>query len=73
MCSEWINKLANFLKNYESRSIFNADKTALFYKCLVDRKLIFKNEKCHGSKHSKERVTILLGVNMTGLKNFSLY
>lgn len=44
VCSEWINKLANFLKNYESRNIFNADETALFYKCLVDRNLFSKTK-----------------------------
>lgn len=37
-----------------------ADETGLFFKCLPDKTLTFKNEKCHGGKHSKERLTILL-------------
>ncbi|XP_025410675.1 tigger transposable element-derived protein 6-like [Sipha flava] len=41
------------------------DKTALFYKCMPDKTLTFKNEKRNGSKHSKERLTLLLAVNMT--------
>jgi hypothetical protein len=51
---------------YKQCDIFNADKTALFYKCMPDKTLTFKNEKCNGSKHSKERLTLLLAVNMTG-------
>jgi hypothetical protein len=35
-------------------------------KCLPDKTLSFKKEKCHGNKLSKERVTCLLCVNMSG-------
>ncbi|XP_057335435.1 tigger transposable element-derived protein 6-like [Microplitis mediator] len=52
--------------DYEPKDIFNADETGLFFKCLPDKTLIFKNEKCYGGKHSKERLTILLATNMTG-------
>jgi len=58
--------LQDLLKDYEPHNVFNADETALFYKCLPDRTMTFKNEKCHGGKHSKERVTILLATNMSG-------
>lgn len=37
-----------------------------FYKCLPDRTLTFKNEKCHGGKNSKERITVMLVANMDG-------
>ena len=37
-----------------------------FYKCLPDRTLTFKNEKCHGGKNSKERMTVMLAANMDG-------
>lgn len=53
-------------KDYEPRNIFNADETALYFKCLPDKTYEFKDEKCHGGKHSKERVTVLLATNMTG-------
>lgn len=54
------------LKNYEPRNVFNIDETALFFKCLPDKPFTFKKEKCHGGKHSKDKLTILLAVNMDG-------
>ncbi|CAG9563419.1 unnamed protein product [Danaus chrysippus] len=66
VCDEWINELQSLLKDYEPKDVFNADETGLFFKCLPDKTLNFKNEKCHGGKHSKERFTILLATNMTG-------
>lgn len=38
----------------------------LFYKCLPNNTLAFKNESCHGGKNSKERITVLLAANATG-------
>ena len=35
----------------------NSDDTALFHKCLPDKSIVFKTEKCQRGKHSKERVT----------------
>ncbi|CAH0721898.1 unnamed protein product, partial [Brenthis ino] len=66
ICDEWIIQLQSLLKDYELKDVFNADEIGLFFKCLPDKTLIFKNEKCHGGKHSKERLTILLATNMTG-------
>lgn len=66
ICDEWIIELQSLLKDYEPKDVFNADETGLFFKCLHDKTLIFKNEKCLGGKHSKERLTILLTTNMTG-------
>ena len=54
------------IENYHARDIFNTDETGLFFKCLPDKTLTFKDEKCHGGKHSKERLTVLLAVNMDG-------
>ncbi|KAL4153277.1 hypothetical protein QTP88_001110 [Uroleucon formosanum] len=45
---DWKNELINLLVDYDDRDIFNADEPGLFYKCLPDRTLTFKNEKCHG-------------------------
>jgi len=33
---------------------------------MPDKAKAFKNEKCNGGKHSKERHSLLLAVNMTG-------
>ena len=41
-------------------------KLSMFYKLLPDNTYTINNEDCHGGKLSKERVTILLGANLTG-------
>jgi len=57
--------LSELLEGYKPCDIFNADEIALFYKCMPDKTLTFKNEKCSGGKQSKERLALLLAVNMT--------
>lgn len=66
VCSKWKDELKKIIEPYDNKNIFNADETGLFYKCLPDRSMCFKEEKCHGGKNSKERVTILLAANMDG-------
>ncbi|GFU97726.1 tigger transposable element-derived protein 6 [Trichonephila clavipes] len=66
VCSKWQNSLSDLIKEYEPRNIFNTDETGLFFKCLPEKTFTFKKEKCHRGKHSKERLTILLAVNMDG-------
>ncbi|XP_019894080.1 tigger transposable element-derived protein 6-like [Musca domestica] len=66
VCLEWKEKLKDLIKYYDANDIFNADETGLFYKCLPDHTFCFKDEKCHGGKHSKERVTLLFAANMDG-------
>lgn len=66
VCSDWHTKLSSIIEDYEPRNIFNTDETGLFFKCMPDKTFTFKDEKCHGGKHSKERITVLLAVNMNG-------
>ncbi|GFW09012.1 tigger transposable element-derived protein 6 [Trichonephila clavipes] len=66
VCSKWQSSLSDLIKEYEPRNIFNTDETGFFFKCLPEKTFTFKKEKCHGGKHSKERLTILLTVNMDG-------
>lgn len=66
VCSNWKIDLKGLLDNYEPRNIFNTDETGLFFKCLPEKTLNFQSEKCHGGKHSKQRVTLLLAANMDG-------
>ena len=54
------------MERYSPEDIYNVDETGLFYKLLPDRTYTFKGENCHGGKRSKERITLLLGSNMTG-------
>lgn len=59
--------LPGLIAEYSINDIYNADETALFYKCLPNKTLAFKSEKCHGGKMSKERITIMPIVNMSGM------
>lgn len=62
----WFEKLPKLLEGYKDCDIYNADETGLFYKCLPERTLAFKGESCHGGKHSRERITVLLCTNKDG-------
>lgn len=70
--NDWFQQLPNILKDYEADDIFNVDETGLFFKCLPNRTLTFRNEKCHGGKHSKVRVSVLVGANSTGTEKLKL-
>lgn len=72
VCNHWTEDLPNLLKGYESDDIYNADEIALFFKCLPDKTFTFKGEKCHGDKQSKERLTLLQCVNMSGTDKLPL-
>ncbi|GFY01538.1 tigger transposable element-derived protein 6 [Trichonephila clavipes] len=72
VCSKWQSSLSDLIKEYEPRNIFNTDETGLFFKRLPEKTFTFKKEKCHGGKHSKERLTILLVVNMYGSEKITL-
>ncbi|XP_046680817.1 tigger transposable element-derived protein 4-like [Homalodisca vitripennis] len=63
---DWKASLPDLIKDYDPKNVFNADETALFFKCLPDKTYEIKEKKCHGGKHSKERITLLLASNMTG-------
>jgi hypothetical protein len=58
-------KSAIFNGGYEPRDVYNADEIRLF-NVHPDRTLAYKGESCHGRKHSKERLTVLLCVNSDG-------
>ena len=58
--------LQPLLQRYDAEDIYNVDETGLFYKLLPDRTYTLKGDDCHGGKCSKERITLLLGANMSG-------
>lgn len=70
-CRQWVEDLPNLLADYSADDIFNADETALFFKCLPDKTFTFKNMQCTGAKISKERVTLLLCANMSGTEKLT--
>lgn len=45
LCIQRKAKLEGLLKDYESHDVFNADETALFYKCLPDKTRLSKTEE----------------------------
>ncbi|KAK9730973.1 hypothetical protein QE152_g14044 [Popillia japonica] len=51
---------------HTDKQIYNADEMGLFCRMSPNRTSKFKGEKCSGGKLSKERLTILVVVNMTG-------
>lgn len=66
------NVFPDLIRNYDKDNIFNADETGVFFKCLPNKTLAFKNEKCFGGKSSKERITVMVGCNMTGSEKLKL-
>jgi hypothetical protein len=58
--------LTSLLEGYKPRDVYNADQTGLFFNVLPERTLAYKGETCHGGKHSKDRLTVLLCVNSVG-------
>lgn len=56
----------------DAKDIFNVDETGLFFKCTPDKTFAFKGEKCSAGKHSKERITVLVGANMDGSEKLPL-
>lgn len=77
-----LDELAKFSPN----DVFNADETGLFWQLLPNKTMAFKGlflkyvhrifmitgEKCAGGKKSKERITVLVGANMSGTEKLPL-
>jgi hypothetical protein len=56
---DWLSTIwPDICNNYNSKDIFNADETGLFYKLTPDKTLKFKGESCAGGKMSKVRITV---------------
>ena len=62
----WMESLPSLLEGYEPQDVYNADETGLFFNMLPDRTFAYKGGSCHGGKHSKDRLTVLLCVNSEG-------
>ena len=53
-------------KDYEPSEIYNADETGLYFRALPDHTYVFKIQNVRGVKASKQRITLLHCVSMTG-------
>ncbi|KAJ6643062.1 Tigger transposable element-derived protein 4 [Pseudolycoriella hygida] len=60
--NDWFHQLLR------ANDIFNVDETGLFFKCLPTKILAYRNEKCYGGKHSKVRVSVLVGATLQRCK-----
>ena len=54
------------IADYSPDDVYNADETGLFYRTLPEHTYLFKYETVRGCKVSKDRVTGLCWVNMSG-------
>lgn len=63
---EWRIKVKKLISSYEPQNFFMVDETGLFYKVLLNRTLSFKNESCNSGIKSKEKLTVMLYVNLIG-------
>lgn len=64
--TDWKNHISALISGYDPSEIYNADEFGLFFKLMPDKSLVLKNEKCHGGKLSKERLTVLVCTNSVG-------
>lgn len=71
-CEKWIKSLPHLLQSYAPKDVFNLDETGLFYKCMPNKTMMYRNENCSGGKLSKERLTILVGANANGTEKLPL-
>ena len=57
---EWKHCLPTIVNGHNDDVMYNADETALLFKPMSDRSLVFSKEDCKEGKRSKERYAILL-------------
>ncbi|XP_064475752.1 tigger transposable element-derived protein 4-like [Ornithodoros turicata] len=73
VCEDWRStRMKKLLEEYEPANVYNVDEIALYYQLLLEKTLTFAGDTCTGSKHSKLRVTVLVGANMTGTDKLKL-
>ncbi len=66
--NHWKQNLPNIIQGYDTRDIWNVDKTRLLWKGVLNRNLVLQGEKCKVGKLAKERFTIALFYSATGEK-----
>lgn len=72
-CRDWrAGRLPEIMRQFKDDDIYNVDETALFFKLLPSKSIAFKGELCTGGKLSKDRLTVLVGGNMSGSDKLKL-
>ena len=73
LASMWLSvTVPALLKDKRPKDIFSAGEAALFYNLLPDKSLVVKEEDGHKWTWVKERVTLLVAVNMDGSEKLPL-
>lgn len=60
------------MQDYDEDDVFNADELGLFYKLLPSKTLAFKGKKLSNGSLPKDRVSLLVGANMSGTEKLPL-
>jgi hypothetical protein len=66
--NHWKQNLPNIIQGYDTRDIWNVDKTGLLWKGVPNRNLVLQGEKSKAGKLAKERLTIALLCSVIGEK-----
>jgi hypothetical protein len=66
--NHWKQNLPNIIQGYDTRDIWNVDKTGFLWKGVPNRNLVLQGEKCKANKLAKERLTIALLCSVTSEK-----
>ena len=65
----WIQEeWPKIISEYPPNCVYNADETGLYYRALPEHTYLFRNENAKGCKTSKERLTVLCCVSLSGEK-----
>jgi hypothetical protein len=72
MIKDWKDRLKDLCKGYKHEDTYNMDETGLFWRALPKKSLTMKDEKSKGGKQSKERITILMCVNVSSTDKLKL-
>ena len=68
---EWQQQvLQPLLGQFSADDVFNLDETGLFWRLLPNKTMSFRGKRCTGGKKSKQRITLLVGANMSGSEKF---
>ncbi|NXE88582.1 TIGD4 protein, partial [Menura novaehollandiae] len=69
---QYQNVLPYYLNDYQPKNVFYIQETGLLYQMLPHNTFAFKGETCSVGKQSKERITVVVGINMDGSEKLPL-
>ena len=62
----WRRALDDIVQDYNLDDIYNCDETGLLFRTMPTKSYVEKSDNAHGTKGSKERLTVLLCCNKSG-------